>query len=211
MCIGEESESSGLSRRSTQVLAARWETTGYAPSEVFRPLNAAFPGIRPLIAIPNLKVAAWNGLGLSHNNLWVLARNRHGVLVSVIVEGKVDEPFDEPPRHWLSPEVEERPEQWGHIQKQLGISSQPTGDLKYELFERLGAAVIQGVEFNAKAAALVVHSFRPDAPQFADYAAFLRSFGVEAAKGVLQKAPNGGAMPFHFLWALGPSESNDSF
>lgn len=187
---------------SAMELAECWEAAAGFPSEILAPLSSSFPAIRPLITIPELKVNLPGGQRPSQNDIWVLARSQD-LLLSIAVEGKVEEPFDRPVKDWLTSASAGKLERWAYLKKKLGLSDDPDGSLMYQLFHRTASAVIQAEEFKANQAVLVVHSFSPTSSWFADYAAFLRLFGVEAAKGKLQSAVRPTPVPLHFLWATG--------
>jgi hypothetical protein len=188
--------------KSALELAECWEASHGFPSEVESPLNQKFPGIRPLIMIPELKVSLPGGQRSSQNDIWVLARSGDS-LISIAVEGKVDEPFDRPLKEWLADPSPGKQKRWLFLKEKLGLDEEPDGALMYQLFHRAVSAIIQAEEFRADCAVLVVHSFSQQASWFEQYAAFLRLFGVEALQGKLQSAVRSTPVPLHFLWATG--------
>lgn len=86
---------------SARTLAHCWERAGGFPPEVRQTLEqaAVLRGIEPLLVLPEWKVALLGGRRPSQNDAWILARTDE-VLVSITVEGKVDEPFDRPLADW---------------------------------------------------------------------------------------------------------------
>jgi hypothetical protein len=184
-------------------LAERWEAADGFPTEVKLPLNHRFPGIRALLAIPELKVPLPGGQRPSQNDIWVLARSGSSI-ISIAVEGKVEEPFDRPVKDWLASASVGKQERWSFLKQKLGLKEEPDGMLMYQLFHRTASAIIQAEEFKADCAVLVVHSFSQQAKWFPEYSAFLRLFGVTASREELQSAVHPTPMPLHFLWATGP-------
>lgn len=187
---------------SAMELAECWEASEGFPSEILAPLSGSFPAIRPLITIPEFKVNLPGGQRPSQNDIWVLARSKDS-LISVAVEGKVEEPFDRPVKDWLTAASTGKLERWEFLKKKLGLHDEPDGSLMYQLFHRTASAIIQAEEFKANHAILVVHSFSPTSSWFNEYAAFLELFGVVAAKAKLQSSARPTPVPLHFLWATG--------
>ena len=84
---------------SAMALAECWERADGFPAE-FQALftTAVDPGLREvelLLAIPEYKVSLPGGRRASQNDLFVLGRAQDGSLVTIMVEGKVAEPFGE--------------------------------------------------------------------------------------------------------------------
>lgn len=195
-------------RYSAKTLAERWETSKGIPSEVEGPLREVFPDIRVLLAFPEFKVALPGGSHASQNDVWVIARSGES-LISIAVEGKVEEPFDRPVSEWLTREGAEdgertgKIERWTYLKAILGLESEPDGKLMYQLFHRTASALILAKEFRADHAVLVVHSFSAKSSWFSDYSQFLQLFGIVAVRGKLQPAVRMTPIALHFLWASG--------
>lgn len=86
---------------SARTLANCWEAAdGFLP-EVLEVLTkvSSLAGIRPLLILPEWKVKLPGGATQSQNDVWVLAKCDAG-LVSIAVEGKVEESFDNRLRVW---------------------------------------------------------------------------------------------------------------
>lgn len=66
-----------------------------------------------------------------------------------------------------------------------------------------GSAVITAEQYRAAAAVMLVHSFSPERTGWADYAAFLELFGVEAQEGTLQRLSGESPVPLFVAWAVG--------
>ena len=192
---------------SAKALADCWENAGGFPNEVKKPLSEAFPGIKPLIIIPELKVALPGGKRASQNDLWVLARSG-SYLISIAVEGKVEEPFDRPISQWLSDASDGKKTRWAFIRNKLGLNNEPTGTLMYQLFHRTVSAILQAEEFGAQEAVMMVHSFSTSGAWFPDYSSFLELFSIKAEKGKVQRSNKHKGVPISFLWATGKISVN---
>jgi len=187
---------------SAMELAECWEASDGFPAEVGSPLSKVFPSIRPLLILPELKVTLPGGQRPSQNDIWILARSGPS-LISIAVEGKVDEPFDRPVKEWLANASSGKLARWNFLKQKLGLDEEPEGTLKYQLFHRTASAIIQAEEFKADSAVLVIHSFSSAASWFSDYESFLRLFGVTAIREKLQMASRPSSVPLYFLWATG--------
>ena len=77
------------------------------------------------------------------------------------------------------------------------------GTLRYQLFHRTAAAVIEAQNHNADAAAMIVQSFSQTDRWFGDFAAFCTLFGITAKRDTahLVHLPNG--KPLILGWAKG--------
>jgi hypothetical protein len=180
-------------------LAESWEAVPHLPQAVDTVLTPVFPDIRPLLAIPELKVPLPGGRRESQTDLWVLARSQNE-LISIAVEGKVDEPFGEPVAKWKSNASEGKRVRWDYLKTKLGLNLEPSGRLMYQLFHRTVSAVICAEDFNARHAVMLVQSFSAEAAWFEDYSAFVAQFGIHATPGILQSSKKSTPIQLWFGW-----------
>ena len=161
----------GYSARS---LAYCWEETNDLPIEVRKVFDHSrideLSGLEVLLAIPEHKMPLRGGSRPSQNEVWVLAR-RNRDLISIAVEGKVDEAF--------GPTLERRKggaKRLGYILDLLELDV-PPGDIRYQLLHRIASAIIEAHRFNAAHAVMLVHSFSQGDMWFDDYNRFVGLFG----------------------------------
>ena len=190
--------------RSARTLAHCWEDCDGFPPEVGAILeqSEALRDIEPLLVFPEWKVPLPGGVHPSQNDVWVLAGTRSG-LVSIAIEGKVDEPFGQPLEEWkvdASPGKQKRLE---FLTTCLGLDSEPPGHIYYQLVHRAASAVIEAERFGAKAAVMLVHSFSPTDQWFQEYREFGRLFGIDAEIGVLGASRARNEIPLYLGWVHG--------
>jgi len=189
--------------KSARTLAFCWEDCHAFPPEVEAILRQSnsFDQIEPLLIFPEWQVPL-GGIGFpSYNDLWILARTKHG-LVSIAIEGKVDEPFDHPLSEWYdeSPNKKTRLE---YLMSCLALTSTPPGHIYYQLIHRTASAVIMAEEVGAKAAITLVHSFSPTKEWFPEYCEFSRLFGIDDESDKLGMARARNGLPLHLGWVSG--------
>jgi hypothetical protein len=138
-----------------------------------------------LIALPEHAVPVGGIGGDSKSDLWVLARSAQE-LVSVAVEGKVDEPLGELVSAWLvsrqrKAERCERPTNAPRrrelLEQRLGLTPAQTDGLRYQLLHRTASALIEAERFNARTAVMLIHSFGPNRTGFDDFRRFVEAMG----------------------------------
>ena len=89
---------------SARTLAHAWEAQAGFPPEIVAILQqqAALADAEPLFILPEWKVPLPGGSRPSQNDVWVLAKGSTDI-ISIAVEGKVNEPFDKTITFWLGP------------------------------------------------------------------------------------------------------------
>ncbi len=178
----EKQWKTGCSARS---LAYAWEEAKGFPAAVKAVLNQSFPGIDPLIILPEHQVALPGGKAASQNDVWVLAKSA-SELISIAVEGKVAETFGPAIGEWNSDASPGRRKRFVFLTELLRLADVPTGT-RYQLLHRTASAVLEAERFNAQHAVLLVHSFSPENMWFEDFAAFVNLFGRTAKVDQLWK------------------------
>jgi hypothetical protein len=164
---------------SARTLAHCWEHAGHLPPEIETILN---PLGEPelLIAIPEHKVPLpGSKIGESQNDLFMLVR-AGSKTVAVAIEGKVNEPFDQPLGKWLVNASPGKLQRLAYLCDLLGLNQPLPLDLHYQFLHRTASAVIEARRFKTDSAAMIVHSFSPERLWFDAFARFVALFGVEA-------------------------------
>ena len=197
---------------SARTLACCWEAADGFPPEVADALASEDPlleDLTPILGIPEFKVPLPGGVRSSQNDLFVLARSTAGP-VAVMVEGKVNESFGPFLGDWLREASPGKRRRLDFLQEKLGLAGPVPDSIRYQLLHRTASAVITGEQYRAAAAVMLVHSFSPGRTGWADYAAFLELFGVEAVEGVLQRLPGESPVPLFAAWAVGDARFLES-
>jgi hypothetical protein len=115
----------------------------------------------------------------SQNDIFVLARTLCGEPVTIMVEGKVDESFEETLQEWRRDASAGKEKRLRFILRTLGLPSEPDGSVRYQLLHRAASALITGEQYRAVAAVLLIHSFSGNLTGWSDYQAFAGLFGVQ--------------------------------
>ncbi len=190
---------------SAKTLAYCWQEAGGFPQSVtavFRSTGKPFAELDPLLILPEHKVSLPGGRAPSQNDIWVLARMQKE-LMSIAIEGKVDEPFADTVNDWLREGSAGKEERFAFLTKTLGITIPRTSPLRYQLLHRTASAILEAERFRADHAMLLIHSFSPRHAWFEDFAAFLDLWGIQAELNKVHSArlPSGCAL--HFAWVHG--------
>ncbi len=175
------------SEYSAKTLAHCWEEAEAFPPEILTLFQEAEDRdcrtIKYLLAFPEWRVSLPGGSRPSQNDLFVLARTEDS-LVTMMIEGKVSEPFGETLEKWLSEASPGKNQRLDFLQMQLGLPHIPR-TIRYQLLHRTASALIEAKRFGAKKAIMIVHSFSKDDLWFEDYRGFLHLFGLDAEPGQL--------------------------
>jgi len=194
--------------RSARTLARCWESADGFPPEVARVLDASpyesLHSLEFVAGFPEHKVPLPGGSTASQTDVFVLGRNSLG-LVSIAVEGKVDEPFDRQVGEWLgsdpSPGKRERLES---LCEHLGITVGEAMPLRYQLMHRTASAIIERDRFHAATAVMLVHSWAANDERFDDYTGFVTALGGTPGLNSVTSVGSGPAL--HVGWVKGDPE-----
>ena len=157
---------------SARTLAACWEAAQGLPPEISR----FFLGnVDLLLALPEHKVPIPPRGRDSQNDVFVLVRHVDQT-VSLMIEGKVEEPFGPLVGEWLSDGSEGKRQRLGWICEQLGLDSETVNHLRYQLLHRTVSAIIEMHRFKTDRAAMIVHSFSRKKSWYPDFEAFVSAF-----------------------------------
>jgi hypothetical protein len=185
-------------------MAGCWESCDGFPPEIVKVLgqHQELAVAEPLLVFPEWKVPLPGGSRASQNDIWVLARSG-SQLLSIAVEGKVDESFDVTLGEWRSNPSRGREERFSYLLEVLGLSGPIPEGIRYQLLHRTASAIIEAERFNANHALMIVHSFSPQSRWFEDFAAFADLFGLGAEVNTLVSAEAGSGLPLHLAWVSG--------
>ncbi|MCL4255150.1 MAG: hypothetical protein KJ043_15410, partial [Anaerolineae bacterium] len=124
---------------SARTLAYCWHEADGFPSEIRHIFSSSpvtsFQSIEPLLILPEYKVALSGSGKESQNDIFVLAKTQTHELVSIMIEGKVDEPFGNTLSTWKSANqgfTDNKRARLSDIEKQLGLENIPD-DIYYQL------------------------------------------------------------------------------
>ena len=161
---------------SAKTLAQCWEDNEGFPKEfdyVFRKSNLQ-PEI--LLAIPEFKVNLDTAKRPSQNDIFVLAKDYEGSIV-IMVEGKVEEPFDKTVEEWKKQESDGKKQRFDYLLEKLELDKNANYDLYYyQLFHRTVSAIETAKKIGAKKAMMIVHSFSKTHSHFDVYKDFAKLF-----------------------------------
>ena len=170
---------------SARAFAHCWEGAQGFPPEVRQLFSQSsvpsFRQVELLLAIPEHQVPMPPQRGHpSQNDLFALGKAGDGQLIAITVEGKVSEPFGPTLGEWNAEASRGKSERLAFIKEQLGLTSELPVHIRYQLLHRTASAIIEAGRFNARNAAMIVHSFHQDDLWFDEYAHFLALFGAQA-------------------------------
>ena len=190
--------------KSARALAHCWEGCKGFPPEVRKILSQsdALREIEPLLIFPEWKVPLPGRGSASQNDVWVLAKTPDG-LVSIAVEGKVEEPFDRTLEEWKANASPGKQKRLEYLVSRLGLNYEPPGHIYYQLLHRTASAIIEAERFGTKAAVMLVHTFSPEDKWFTEYCEFSRLFGIEAKIDVLGMTRARNELPLYLGWVHG--------
>lgn len=190
-----------VSGYSARTLAHSWEAANGLPAEVRAALEMVVTAPRLLLALPEHKTALPGGRRESQSDVFALIRSDEH-LIAATIEGKVDEPFGPTVAEWLQDASPGKRTRLEAVCGLLGLSAEPDGAVRYQLLHRTAAAVIEAERF-AAGAAMIVHSFSPDARWHADYGRFTGLLGAVAAAGSAARVQLPSGKPLYLAWVPG--------
>jgi hypothetical protein len=173
-----------------------------------------FEKIDILFGFPEYKVSLPGGNTSSQNDLYVLAKSQEtDELITIMVEGKVSEPFGETVAVWKgqNPSVGKK-QRIAYLLEQLDLNESNILNKRYQLLHRTASSLIEARKVNAKNALMLVHSFSETGKWFDDYREFVELFNLNASKDAVVGPVILNGVKLYFGWVSGKkvelSESN---
>jgi len=198
---------------SAKALAYSWQEANGFPEcikNVFEKSGIElFQNIELLLAFPEYKVPLPGGSRPSQNDIFILAKGNNQ-LVSIMVEGKVSEPFGKTIVEWEEDNSEGKHTRLKFLLEKLGLEENNQIDtIRYQLLHRAASAIIEAKRFKARNALMIVHSFSKSNEWFDDYSQFLALFGLNAEPDSLVFAKNINGIGLYFSWVKGDEKYLD--
>ena len=156
---------------SARTLAHSWEAAKGVPPEVAEVLSPAIGVVEPLVIVPEHKTPLPGGRRESQSDVFLLARHANGTIACTI-EGKVDEAFGPTVGQKLAGASGGQSQRMAYLCERLGLAKCPE-HIHYQLLHRTVSALIEADRFDARDAAMIVHSFSPANKWFDAFAAFV--------------------------------------
>ncbi len=196
---------------SAMSLAYCWEQAKGFPVSVQQALatHPALSGIELLLATPEYKVLLPGGRAASQNDLFVLARSREG-LVTIMVEGKVAEPFGPLVAEWLVDASPGKIERLAFLCQTLALSTDQVGGVRYQLLHRTASALIEARRFHATSAVLLVHSFSKSKEWFGDFRTFAGLYRIDPEPGRIYSAGKLEGAELFLGWVSDPGDYGEA-
>ena len=190
--------------RSAKSLAYCWQRADDFPKsvkKVFKNSNIElFRDIEMLMAFPEYRVAfPPKGGRPSQNDIFILAKG-NGKLISITVEGKAGEPFDDTIDDWKLKDYGGKGKRLDYLCKILQLDKTQIGHIRYQLLHRTASAIILAEKFSAKNALMLIHSFQYNEDSFKDYCNFLRLFGRRGEINTITTAKTVNGVKLFFGW-----------
>lgn len=191
---------------SAKALAYCWEEADDFPRSVKKVFKDSgielFHDIELLLAFPEYKVPLPGGRRASQNDIFILARG-NGQLLSIMVEGKVSEPFGETVADWKLHDRGGKKIRLKFLCDELQFDEDKIDHIRYQLLHRTVSAMIEAKRLNAQNALMLVHSFSQSDEWFDDYCQFLALFGVKGELDSLVFARTLDGINLCFAWVKG--------
>lgn len=192
---------------SARALAYCWQAADGFPPEIIHLFAAsgipALHHVELLFAFPEYKVALPGGQAASQSDIFVIGKAADQRLITITVEGKVAESFDQTVAEWSAEPSSGKRQRLGFIRQQLGLAHEVPGHIRYQLLHRTVAAVIEATRLNAAHALLLIHSFSQTDRWFEDYRAFTALFGVQPVPNRLVVLTQQPQVTIYAGWARG--------
>lgn len=187
---------------SAMALAYCWHEAGGFPAPIGAMLEQALGQTKMLAAFPEYQVPLPGGGWPSQNDLFVLARSPQG-LVTIMVEGKVEERFDQTVAQWLKEASDGKRQRLAYLAGMLKMETERFHPVYYQLVHRTVSALIEAERFGAPDAVMLVHSFSRTNRWFDEFAAFAALFDIQPQVDRLAFAGRFGGVDLHIGWAHG--------
>jgi hypothetical protein len=184
---------------SAMCAALCWEAASGLPEEIGMLFGA---DCELLLAIPEHKVPMPGRGRESQCDVFALLRQGDG-LVSVAVEAKVDEPFGPTVGEWLDAGGQGRIDRLRALCEIIEVPYPPPRNLRYQLFHRTAAGILEAWRFGASGAAMIVHSFSAQHRWHEDFAAFCAFMSLPGDRSVRHERQLRNNLKLSLAWTTG--------
>jgi len=194
---------------SAKSLAYSWEEADGFPKEISDALADSdietLNGLTPLLVIPEHKVPLPGGRTESQNDVFVLGSTLSG-LVSICIEGKVNESFGEPVSKWGPDSSPGKRTRFQYLKDVLELEGKDLSTIYYQLLHRTASAIIEAKRFHASTAVMLVHSFSQEHKWFPEYCDFAKAMGVSAELNTIHGCGSRSGVNLYVGWVVGNPE-----
>jgi len=198
----------GYSARS---LAYCWQEADGFPVNIVRTFQKSkidlFKNVELLFAFPEYKVPLPGGKRESQNDIYVIAKSNNN-LISIMIEGKVSEPFDKLMSSWISNSGGNsgKQERLNFLLNKLNLNYTQVQQIRYQLLHRTVSAIIEAQRIGAKNALMLVHSFSTENEWFNDFDQFVKLFGLTAEENTIVGPYQTDGINIYFGWTIGDED-----
>lgn len=198
----------GYSARS---LAYCWQEADGFPVNIVMTFQKSkidlFKNVELLFAFPEYKVPLLGGKRESQNDIYVIAKSNNN-LISIMIEGKVSEPFDKPVSSWISNPGGNSGKQvrLNFLLNKLNLNQAQAQHIRYQLLHRTVSAIIEAQRIGAKNALMLVHSFSTENEWFDDFGKFVKLFGLTAKENTIVGPYQTDGINIYFGWTKGDED-----
>jgi hypothetical protein len=194
---------------SAKSLAYSWEEADGFPKEIGDALAdsdiEALNGMTPLLVVPEHKVPLPGGRTESQNDVFVLGSTPSG-LVSICIEGKVNESFGEPVSKWGPDSSPGKRQRFQYLTETLGLEDVDLSNIYYQLLHRTASAIIEAKRFHASTAVMLVHSFSEEHKWFPEFGEFAKAVGASAELNSIHSCGSRSGVNLFIGWVVGNPE-----
>jgi len=193
---------------SARTLAYCWQEADGFPVNIITTFQKSkidlFKNVELLFAFPEYKVPLPGGKRESQNDIYVIAKSNNN-LISIMIEGKVNEPFDKPVSNWISNSGGNSGKQkrLNFLLNKLNLNYTQVQQIRYQLLHRTVSAIIEAQRIGAKNALMLVHSFSTEKEWFNDFAQFVKLFDLSAEKDSIVGPYQTDGINIYFGWTKG--------
>ncbi|GAB4316760.1 MAG: hypothetical protein Kow0074_04900 [Candidatus Zixiibacteriota bacterium] len=194
-----------------RALAHCWERADGFPIEVLTLFSssgvASFQRLEPLLSFLDYDIVVPGGT--SRHDLFALARDGSGQLVSIAVLGKVLAPFGPSVGEWLNGNGEKNDDRVDQqvelefVRDQLEWTEPLPETAPYTLLHHAALAVTSAQRFAAPTAVLIIHAFGQKANWIGEYDEFLHLFHAHRTLSALHLLKHTKGVSLYCGWATG--------
>jgi len=187
-------------------LAYCWDKANDFPESVRKVFRDSeidlFQNVELLFAFPEYEVPLPGGVRPSQNDIFILALAKGNCqLISITVEGKVKEGFEDTVAEWLNKDNSEgKRKRLKFLLNKLQLNEDKVKPIRYQLLHRTASAIIEAERFGAKNSLMLVHSFSQDDDGFDYYWQFSRLFNADGKTNSLVFAKNIRGIDLYLGW-----------